>query len=106
MNTLLEDVEITGTLSFKTDLIFQGKLEGEINTPGSLTVGDKAVIKGDVKSRVATLFGKVDGTINATERCDMKATSHVTGDISAATLSMEEGATFIGSSKIGNGAAK
>ena len=108
MNTLLEDVEIKGSLSFKTDLVLQGKIEGEINTPGSLTVGDKAAVQGDIKTRSVTLFGKVDGTINASERCDMKATANVNGDITAATLSMEEGATFVGTSKIGKsaGAAK
>jgi cytoskeletal protein CcmA (bactofilin family) len=46
----------------------------------------------------------VEGTIAAQERCDLKATATVIGDITAGTLAVEEGATFSGSSKVGKGA--
>ena len=104
MNTLLEDVELKGTISFASELLVQGKIEGEVTSPGVLTVGDKAAIKADVKVRSVVIFGKVEGSITATERCELKATAVVVGDITAGTLAVEEGASFSGSSKVGKGA--
>ena len=104
MNTLLEDVELTGTITFSSELLIQAKIDGEIISPAVLTVGDKAHINGDIKVRSTVVFGKIEGTITAQERCDLKATSTVIGDITAGTLAVEEGATFAGSSKVGKAA--
>ncbi len=100
-NVLANDVEIKGSIKFSHDLIIDGKIEGEVISDGSLTVGENALIKGEVKTRSVIIFGKVEGNITVHERCELKSNAILVGDISAGTLSIEEGATFMGQSSVG-----
>ena len=67
----------------------------------SLTVGENALIKGEVKTRSVIIFGKVEGNITVQERCELKSNAILVGDIAAGTLAIEEGATFMGQSQVG-----
>jgi cytoskeletal protein CcmA (bactofilin family) len=100
-NVLANDVEIKGSIKFSHDLIIDGKIEGEVISDGSLTIGENANIKGEVKTRSVMIFGKVEGNITVTERCELKSNAVLVGDIAAGTLSIEEGATFMGQSQVG-----
>ena len=100
-NILSSDVEIHGNLKFSHDLIIDGKIEGEVTSDGSLTVGENARIKGEIKTKSVTVFGKVEGNITVSERCELKSNAELLGDIKAGTLSIEEGATFMGTSTVG-----
>ncbi|WP_146849171.1 bactofilin family protein [Brevifollis gellanilyticus] len=100
-NVLANDVEIKGSIKFSHDLIIDGKIEGEVLSDGSLTIGENALIKGEVKTRSVIIFGKVEGNIVVAERCELKSNAILVGDIAAGTLSIEEGATFMGQSSVG-----
>lgn len=104
-NVLANDVEIKGSIKFSHDLIIDGKIEGEVSSDGSLTVGENALIKGEIKTRSVILFGKVEGNITVAERCELKSNSALIGDVVASTLAIEEGATFLGRSQVGKAAA-
>jgi len=105
-NILSSDVEITGTLKFSNDLIIDGKIDGEVSSDGDLTVGENASIKGDIITRSVTVFGKVNGNITVSDRCELKQNAELIGDIKAGKLAIEEGATFMGSSAVGAAASK
>jgi cytoskeletal protein CcmA (bactofilin family) len=100
-NILSTDVEIKGTVKFTNDLVVDGKIEGEINSDGNLTVGENARIKAEIKTATVVVYGKVHGNITATERVELKATGEVVGDIKAKTLAIEAGAIFVGKSTVG-----
>ena len=101
-NMLSSDVEIKGSLKFSDELILDGSVEGEVNSDGGhLTVGENAKIKGEVKVRAVVVYGKVDGNLLVTERCELKSDAEIVGDIRAGTLSIEEGAAFMGQSSVG-----
>ena len=104
MNILAQDVEIVGSITFKESLTIEGKVEGEINSPGALTVGEQALIKGNIKTRSAVIHGKVEGNITATERCEARPTAVIIGDITAGTFAVAEGASFAGRSRVGKSA--
>ncbi|MEO6054663.1 MAG: polymer-forming cytoskeletal protein [Chthoniobacterales bacterium] len=100
-NLLANDVEINGSIKFGSELIFDGKIEGEIVSPdGILTIGKNAEIRGEVKTKAVTVFGTVVGNITVTERCELKASSQLTGDLKAMRITIEEGATFVGKSEV------
>ncbi len=99
-NILSSDVEIKGSVKFQNDLIIDGKLEGEISSPGVLTVGENAEIRGEIKTKSATVLGKVHGNITVDERCELKTRAQLIGDLKAARLQIEEGATFVGKSEV------
>lgn len=100
-NILSSDVEIHGNLKFSNDLIIDGKIEGEVTSDGALTVGENAKMKGEIKTKSVTVFGKVEGNITVSGRCELKSNAELLGDIKAGTLSIEEGATFMGTSSVG-----
>ncbi len=99
-NVLNSDVEIKGTLKFSGELTFEGKLEGEVQTEGLLNVGDAAVVNGNISAQVVVVRGKVHGNITAKEKIDLKAKAELFGDIRAARLAIEEGATFVGKTEV------
>ena len=99
-NVLANDVEIHGTLKFENELIFDGKLDGEILSGGVLTLGKNAQVKGEIKTKAVTVHGTVNGNITVTERCELKASSQLNGDLKAMRIVIEEGATFIGKSEV------
>jgi cytoskeletal protein CcmA (bactofilin family) len=100
-NVLSSDVEIKGSVKFTNDLVVDGKIEGEINSDGNLTVGENARIKAEIKTATVIVYGKVHGNLTATDRVELKASAEVVGDIKAKTLSIEAGAIFVGKSTVG-----
>ena len=100
-NVLASGIEITGSIRFSNDMIIDGKIEGEIiSEKGRVTIGENALIKGNVTAGDVKVFGKVEGKITS-ERCELKAKSRLDGDIKAKNFSMEEGAQLSGRTDIG-----
>ena len=102
---LSSDVEIKGQVRFTNDLVVDGKVEGEINSDGSLTVGENARVRAEIRTRSVVIYGKVHGNIVVSERVELKANAELVGDIVATTLSIEAGAIFVGKSTVGAPAA-
>ncbi len=100
-NILANDVSIKGTIRFDSELIFDGKIEGEIvSEGGNLTLGKNAEVNGEVKTKSVIVHGTVNGNITVSERAELKASSQLTGDLAAMRIVIEEGATFIGKSEV------
>jgi cytoskeletal protein CcmA (bactofilin family) len=96
-NSLLNDVEIKGSIKFANELTFDGKLEGDISSSeGTLTLGQNAQVRGDLKTKAVILKGNVSGNITVQERCELHANAQLVGDLKAVRLSLEDGATLLG----------
>jgi cytoskeletal protein CcmA (bactofilin family) len=95
------DVEIMGSMKFINDFVFDGYLEGEISSvDGILTIGEYADVRGEVRSKTVIVKGKVHGNITVQERCELHSRSQLIGDLKAARLVIEQGATFVGRSEV------
>jgi len=99
-NCLGLEVELTGQLKFVGELTFDGTLEGDITGQGLLVLGDHAVIKGDIRVDSVVVRGRINGTITAADRIEMKANAQLFGDITTQALVIEEGAVFIGQTRL------
>ena len=99
-NVLNSDVEIKGNVKFAGELAFDGKLDGEIHGDGVLSLGEGAIINGNINAQSVTVRGKVTGNITAKEKVDIKARAELFGDIRAAKLVMEEGVTYVGKTEV------
>jgi cytoskeletal protein CcmA (bactofilin family) len=95
---LSSGVKIKGSITFQKELVIDGKVQGQIISDGVLTIGENADMRGEIKVKSVTVYGKVHGNITA-ERCELKSKCTLEGDLKAARLIIEEGATFIGSSQ-------
>jgi cytoskeletal protein CcmA (bactofilin family) len=98
---LSRGVSIQGTVKFRNELVIDCDVEGDINSTGTLTIGEHASIHGEVRSKSVTVQGTVEGNIFATERCELQAGCTLRGDIEAPRLVVDENATFLGSAKVG-----
>ena len=63
-NVLASGIEINGSIRFSNDMIIDGKSEGEIiSDKGRVTIGENALVKGDVTAGEVKVFGKIEGKI-------------------------------------------
>ncbi len=95
-NVLNLDVEVKGNIKFAGELTFDGRLEGDVQTDGVLQLGDNAQVTGTINAHTVVARGKINGNINAKDKLEIKARCELFGDIRAAKLAIEEGATFVG----------
>ena len=99
-NILNSDVEIKGNLKFVGELTFEGKLDGEINSEGTLQLGDSAVINGNINVGTVIVRGKITGNVVAKDKIDIKTNAELFGDIRSSKLVIEEGVTFVGKTEV------
>ena len=92
-----KSVEIRGEVKGSEDLVIEGRVEGTITISDSrLTVGANANVHANVSARDVVILGTLHGNVLATGRVDLRKTGNLTGDITAARLSIEENAIFSG----------
>ncbi|MDR3737490.1 MAG: polymer-forming cytoskeletal protein [Terracidiphilus sp.] len=95
--TIGKGLFIKGEITGSESLYIDGKIEGSINLPGNrLTVGRNGQVNATVTAREIVVLGKVKGNVSATDRVDIRAEGALTGDVSAARISIEDGAFFKG----------
>ncbi len=94
-----------GSLVFSdpVNLRISGKFEGSLSTKGILTIGKNAIVNADIKGETINIGGKVKGKIQAAIKVNLDSTAQLTGDIEAASISIEEGAVFNGKCKMSEG---
>lgn len=92
------DASMQGTLTFKdsVNLRINGKFEGKLQTKGSLTIGEHAVVTADIIGENIVIAGRVNGNIKADKTLKLVAPACVVGDIKAPILNITEGAIFEG----------
>jgi cytoskeletal protein CcmA (bactofilin family) len=98
-----KSVVIKGELSGSEDLYVDGKIEMRNH---SLTVGPNGRVKADVSAKAVVIQGKLDGTVTASERVELRKTAVVTGDVVTQRIAIEEGAFLKGKVDIQKEAGK
>jgi cytoskeletal protein CcmA (bactofilin family) len=88
------DMTVSGSLTAGGDIQVDGKVDGDI-TSGSLTIGEKAVVNGEILAEEVVVRGKIVGSIRA-RKVQLCSTCHVEGDIYHQALAVETGAYFEG----------
>ena len=90
-------IVIKGELSCGEDLYIDGQVEGTIDPKGNqLTIGPHGRVKANVNASAVVVQGKLEGSIQASDRVDLKQSAVVTGDIATQRISIDDGAYFKG----------
>lgn len=92
------DASMQGTLAFKdpVNLRINGSFEGRLDTKGSLTIGENANIRADIRGEEIVVAGKVTGNIIAEKELRILSKAHIVGDVTTPVLGVETGAVFQG----------
>ena len=90
-------------VKFLNELRIDGEIEGTIDSAGTLTLGEHALVRGEIRTKAVKVRGTVEGNIFVTERCELQANCTLRGDIEAPRLVVNENVTLLGSARVGTG---
>ncbi|MBI2485839.1 MAG: polymer-forming cytoskeletal protein [Deltaproteobacteria bacterium] len=86
------DITITSPSSKRID----GHVRGNFKGRGSLIIGEKGVVSGEVKASEGIVYGKIEGNVES-QRLEIKKDASVAGDLFTKSLIIEEGGVYNGS---------
>jgi len=102
MKTLSSEIEILGgNVRLKGDYFIEGRVDGRIESDGCLVIGPDAYVSGEIIAKSVIVHGRADAFIQAQERCELLASSSVSGGVTAYRLRIEDGACFSGKTTVG-----
>jgi cytoskeletal protein CcmA (bactofilin family) len=95
-----EGISVEGTLNLQDHVLrLDGRLEGKIIGQGTLIVGEKGLLQGEIHVGRLILGGRVDGRVTAQEGIHITPTGKLFGTAQTSQLVIDEGGTFEGESK-------
>lgn len=106
MTVIGADTTIKGEMTFEKSARILGKFEGRIAARGEVQIGSGADCRAAVEAESIVVDGEVHGPVLARERLTLNANARVEGDLTAGTLVVVEGASFVGHCRVGPEAAE
>ncbi len=95
-----EGITVVGSMDFGNgEVRLDGRLEGKILGHGTLIIGDKGSLQGEVDVGALVLHGRVDGIVVASDSIRIARTGRLCGRVHAVRFIMEEGGIFEGESE-------
>lgn len=85
-----------GKLRTPGSIRIDGRVVGEVAATQSIAIGNSGEVDGNITAKTVTIGGKIKGMITAQEKLLLESKAIVHGDIRAARLVIDEGATFDG----------
>lgn len=96
-----EDARFEGKLVFEGSARIDGKFRGEIESEGTLVIGDRAEVEATIAvGHLIVLGGTVRGDVRATRTVELHAPAKVYGNITAPQLVIDRGVMFEGQSRL------
>jgi cytoskeletal protein CcmA (bactofilin family) len=95
--TIGRSITVKGEVTGDEDLLIQGTVDGSVDLEQhSVVVGREGRVHADVKGRVITVEGEVEGNLLAKEQIILRSSARVEGDIKAPRVVLDDGANFRG----------
>lgn len=88
--------KVVGQISGNTELVIDGRVEGEIALESRVMVGASGHIKGEVQARSVQVGGRVNGNVRGLERVEVLSSGGLEGDVVSPRVVIAEGAFFKG----------
>lgn len=87
-----------GDLQGEEDLVIEGRIEGKIAIKqGNVTVGERGRVEADIEAASIQVAGFVKGNLTGADRVVLLESGRVEGNITARSVSLENGCHFKGS---------
>ena len=101
INLVSKGTRITGDIVSDGDIRIDGELNGNLECSGRVVIGTTGKITGEVKCKNSEISGYQKGKLEIEQLLSLKSSSKVFGEITTGKLSIEPGAVFTGSCKMG-----
>src|SRR4051812_24837681 len=91
---------IEGSVRSERSIRVRGSVQGEIESKQRVIVDEAAKVEARIIAEHVTILGELNGSITCTGRVEIASIARVTGEVSAGTLVIQEGAYFEGNLKM------
>jgi cytoskeletal protein CcmA (bactofilin family) len=103
MNLLGPGAKFKGEVSAKGSIRIDGFLEGEGEATAELIVGKTGTVQGRLRAKDVVIGGKVEGTVIASHRVELKPGARLEGDVICRSLIIAEQVYFNGNCRMADG---
>ena len=92
--------------TFTGTVLLNGKFQGEIASPDTLIIGERAVVNATVRTGTLVVNGELVGNVHASERVELTGKARVFGDLESPVIVLNEGVMFEGHCRMPKAAAE
>lgn len=100
---IAKDSNLTGKLTGKGSYVFCGRMDGDCDIDGPVTLADTGNWHGTLKATDVIIAGNVEGDVIAAKRVEVAGTARVSGSLSGHSIAVAEGAVIEGEIKVMSG---
>ena len=93
---IAQGITFTGTLRGEGVVQVEGVVEGEFELTGAVIVAESGVVRGPISADVVRVAGRIEGNVHAREHMRLEPTGSVDGDVTTASLVVEDGGSLNG----------
>ena len=99
-------IHVKGEITGSAPIEVWGSIEGKAGTEGLFWVREGGKVDGEIAATNIVVEGKVEGTISAKDKAELRSNCKVQGDLSAKTVAIAEGSFFEGRVQMGGGGSQ
>jgi len=88
------ETKIKGEITSEEDFRIDGYFEGNLTTTSKIVLGEKGVLKGNIKCANAEISGKIIGDLIVDNLLNLKSSAFIDGNVTLGKLAVEPGAVF------------
>jgi cytoskeletal protein CcmA (bactofilin family) len=96
-----QGIFLRGSIKGDGDVEIRGRIEGDVEVAGEVTIGEGALVKADVTARRITVRGAVAGNLTGEDGVRLEEGARVVGDLRGAGIGIAEGALLKGNVQTG-----
>jgi len=101
LSIIATGVKIQGDIIIEGDIRIEGYIKGNVYCNSRLVIGPQGMIVGKVDTENATISGTIDGLLIVRDTLQLTETANIHGDIITDKMTVQAGAIFSGSCKMG-----
>ena len=95
-----EGSHFEGRIKSEASLRIEGMVTGDMECTGDVTIGERGIVKSNISARNIIIAGSVHGNIMSKGILKITATGKLYGNTTTASLMIDEGGLFQGTSKM------
>lgn len=104
LNTLVKGTTVEGTVQSEGDIRVDGVIKGALSCNAKVIIGPEGFIEGEIRCENAVIEGRFEGILSVTDLLEVRGTAVINGEIKTGKLTVQTGAVFNVSCKMGQAA--